>query len=725
MRRHWKYWFGVLFSIVYINVYAQTTFSGKVSNEFGESITGANIYIDGTFDGTSSDQNGQFTFSTSALDSVILVASFIGYETFRNSLVVKGEPIKLDIILIESSSHLGEIVISAGSYVSGSDSKSEILRPLDIVTTAGVTADVPGALNTLPGTQTVGEVGRLFVRGGDSYETTTFIDGMVVLESYDQQTPNLPTRSRFSPFMFSGTSFSTGGYSAEYGQGLSSALILNTRDVSPQTRTDLSIMSVGLEAAHSHVGKNASFSGKVGYIDLDPYYKIIRQDFDWIDPPTAIDGNIAYRRNVGKDGLFKVYGKVNISGMQLNVDEFQTGESPMAVDMSNDYLHINTTYKDFLSDKWVLRTGVSYTLSKEDILPGPAVVQYKTAGLHVKSVGEYQHNTKVFLRFGGEVINTNHSEDFYDAETEINNRFDFDQTIISIFAETELYLTNALLARLGARAEYNTLNDEYSIDPRVSMAYKTGEYSQFSAAFGLFRQSPTNDLLRVSNQLEPERALHYIASYQLIKSNRTFRIEAYWKEYLDLVTFDAERFYDPLAYANEGSGYARGFDVFYRDSKSIKNADFWLSYSLLDTERLYRKFPEQAVPAYASRHNFSFVYKHFVPVLKSQIGLTYTYASGRTYNDPNATEFNNGKTPMYADMSLNVSYLPKPNVIVYLSVTNVFERDHIFGYAFKNERNDEGIYEGRPVMLPAPRFLFMGVFITFSKGGTTSQLPQL
>lgn len=599
------------------------------------------------------------------------------------------------------------------------------MRPLDIVTTAGATADIPGALNTLPGTQTVGEEGRLFVRGGDHYETTTFIDGMVVLDSYDQQTPNLPTRSRFSPFMFSGTSFSTGGYSAEYGQGLSSALILNTRDVSSQTRTDLSLMSVGLEAAHSHVNKNASFSGKIGYFDLKPYYEVINQDFDWLDPPTTIDGNIAYRRNVGEDGLFKVYGKANLSRMQLNLDQFQTGEAAMPVDMSNDYVHVNTTYKDFLSDKWVLRMGVSYTLSKEDILPGATEIQYKTEGIHVKSVGEYQHNSKLFLRFGGEVMNTHHLEDFYDSQTEFSNRFDYDQTIISNFIETEIYLTNSLLSRIGVRTEYNSLNDAFSVDPRISLAYKTGEYSQFSAAFGRFRQSPTNDLLRVSNQLDPERALHYIASYQFIKSNRTFRLEAYWKEYLDLVTFDSKRFYDPMAYANAGSGHARGFDLFYRDSKSIKNADFWLSYSFLDTERLYRDYPVKAKPTYSSRHNFSFVYKHFVPILKSQIGLTYTYASGRPYNDPNASEFNNGTTPIYADLSLNVSYLPKPNVIVYLSVTNVFERDHIFGYEFRNEENEVGIYESRSVMLPAPRFLFMGVFITFSKGGTTNQLPQL
>lgn len=594
-------------------IYCQTTISGKIVDYEGGLIVGANIYVEGTFDGTSSDPEGRFSFFTTSTDTVLLSASFMGFESLKEQLILNGTSIEIDITLLETSNNLDEIVISAGSFEAGTDSKSQVLKPLDIVTTAGVTADVAGALNTLPGTQVVGEEGRLFVRGGDGYETTTFIDGMLVLDSYDQRTPNLPTRSRFSPFMFSGTSFSTGGYSAEYGQGLSSALILNTRDVSPKTRTDLSIMSVGLDAAHSIANKKASFSGKIGYIDLDPYFDMINQDFDWIDPPTTIDGNLAYRQNIGKDGLFKVYGKFNFSGMQLFLDQFQSGESAIPLDMSNDYLHFNTTYKDFLSKKWVLRTGSSYTLSKEDILPGSEEIRYRTEGIHAKSVAEYQHNDKAFIRFGVELMNTHHLEAFFDSASDFSNRFTYNQTILASFAESEIYLTNLLLARIGLRQEYNSLNARFSVDPRISLVHKLGDHSQISAAYGRFRQSPTNDLLRVANHLDSEKALHYIVNYQVMKSQRTFRIEAYWKDYQKLVTFDQTRFYDPTVYTNMGSGYARGFDLFYQDAKSIKNADFWCSYSYLDTERLYRDYPLMAKPTFSSRHNFSLVYKHFIP----------------------------------------------------------------------------------------------------------------
>ncbi len=210
------------------SIIAQTIIRGSVKDESGEEIVGANIYLEGTYDGTTSGVDGSFEFSTYETGDHILIVSFIGYENNKRPLNLDGKEYSFEIILSESVNQMKTIVITAGTFEASDQSKNEVLRPLDIVTTAGATADIAGALNTLPGTQTVGEEGRLFVRGGDAYETTTFIDGMLVIDSYERTVPNVPTRSRFSPMMFKGASFSTGGYSAEYGQGLSSALILNT-----------------------------------------------------------------------------------------------------------------------------------------------------------------------------------------------------------------------------------------------------------------------------------------------------------------------------------------------------------------------------------------------------------------------------------------------------------------------------------------------------------------
>ena len=207
---------------------AQTRLTGTITDQSGETLVGANVFIKDTYDGASTDANGLYNFATSQHGEAVLVVTYIGFVEKNEIIILNGDSLSINLVLKEAINKMEAVVISAGTFQGGTNTKSEVLKPLDIVTTAGATADIAGALNTLPGTQKVGEEGRLFVRGGAGNETKTFIDGLQVLKPYSTTIPNTPTRGRFSPFMFSGTSFSTGGYSAEYGQALSSALILHT-----------------------------------------------------------------------------------------------------------------------------------------------------------------------------------------------------------------------------------------------------------------------------------------------------------------------------------------------------------------------------------------------------------------------------------------------------------------------------------------------------------------
>ena len=295
----------VFLQLISTQAFAQQTIRGNVFDKNGAPVIGASVYIEGSYDGASSDVDGKFIFTTSIKGSQYIIISFVGYNDNKKEIRVE-EVQDLRIELIESLNRMDAVVITAGTFEASDDQKSPVLRPLDIVTTAGATADIAGALNTLPGTQTVGEEGRLFVRGGDAYETTTFIDGVLVIDSYNRNVPNVPTRSRFSPMMFKGVSFSTGGYSAEYGQGLSSALILNSKDIAVQNRSDISLMSVGVEAAHTQAFAKSSISGKIGYINLNPYFAAVPQSLDWTTAPTTLDGNISYRQEVNRNGMLKI-----------------------------------------------------------------------------------------------------------------------------------------------------------------------------------------------------------------------------------------------------------------------------------------------------------------------------------------------------------------------------------------------------------------------------------
>jgi hypothetical protein len=697
---------------------AQLELKGRVTDNSGEPLLGVNVYLKGTYDGATTDIEGKFSFSAEPADSLTLVVSYIG---FHEKEILINDQREFNIELKESINQLNAVVITAGSFDASDESKRVVLKSLDIVTTAGATADIPGALNTLPGTQTVGETGRLFVRGGEGRETKTYIDGMIVHNEYSPSAPNTPGRSRFSPFMFKGMSFSTGGYSAEYGQALSSALILQSKDIAAQERTDFSIMTVGADISHTSVWDKSSFAGKVQYTNLTPYFELVRQNISWEQAPVDYNGNFAYRLETSKTGLLKFYTNISSSSMDLYESDIANPELQLPVKVTNDYFYFNTSYRELLSEKWGIKTGLSLTESKDFASRDQESKEEDISGKHGKLVFDYTHSDRINLKFGGEVLNRNANQILQSESDQLNQ--DFEETITSGFAEAEAFASSSLAFKLGARVERNSLTNNVSATPRLSAALKTGEKSQVSVAYGKFFQAPENQLIYSDNGIRPELADHYIANYQWSGEGRSFRAETYYKNYDRLIKY--ANVYDPSGFSSTGNGFAKGLDLFWRDRKTFENTDYWVSYSYLDTERDYRDYPGSYAPPFASNHNVSVVVKKFIDPLRSQVGFTYSFATARRYNNKNADEFLSGKTPAYHDLSFNISYLYSSQVIIHAMVNNVFGINNIYGYEYANAPDSEGLYASRAITPPAKRFVFLGIFITLSKDKSINQLPNL
>ena len=716
-----KILFTILFALIFSASIGQVNISGTVVDGRGGAVPGANVWIKGTYDGASSAADGKFEFETSSKGKQVLMATYVGYKDFVKEITIAQNQFEVKITLEETINELMSVTISAGAFTASDAARRTIFKAVDIASTAGATADIAGALNTLPGTQKVGESGRLFVRGGDSNETRTFIDGIAVLDAYSAAAPNTPSRGRFLPFMFKGTSFSTGGYSAEFGQALSSALVLDSKDKAESTRTDIGVLSVGGDVAHTQAWDRGSVGGKIQYTNIRPYYGLIDQGIDWIKPPASIEGVGVFRQQVGKDGIIKFYGNFNHANFALNNHDIADYSINQRYELTNDYQYMNGFFRNSIGDKWIVRGGLSYTHIQNDTRLVLDKITEDEQGIHAKTVVEGSLSERVELKGGAEIVSRDYDQGLMPASG-MPSRLAFHELIAAGFTETDIHTGNNLVARLGARLEYDNLNNTLSVDPRGSLAYKTGTHSQVSLAYGKFRQSAKNSLLRVNRALGSEKATHFILNYQWMLDNRTFRIETYYKRYDNLVKYVLE---NPMDLANTGKGFAKGIELFWRDNHSIKNVDYWFSYSYLDTKRDYLNFPHFATPAFASAHNISLVYKHFVPALRSQLGFTYSYTTGRPYNDPNTENFDAGKTPYYADLSVNVAYLPKPFLILYASCTNLLGRDNIFGYEFTSAPDAVGTYARRAVRQAAPRFLFIGIFITLSKDKSINQLPSL
>lgn len=225
---------------------AATHLSGTVLDAAGRPLPGANVFLKTTLDGATTDSLGRFSFVTSAAGPLPLIITLIGYELQETLLALPGGPLLLSARrLRESQASLGNVVIMGGAFEASDAKRAAVLKPLDILTTAGANADIAAALTTLPGTTRVGEEGKLFVRGGAASETRTYLDGLPVQSPYGGAVGGVPARSRFAPRLFKGVLFSTGGYSAEYGQALSAVVGLTSVDLDPETQTGISLLSVG------------------------------------------------------------------------------------------------------------------------------------------------------------------------------------------------------------------------------------------------------------------------------------------------------------------------------------------------------------------------------------------------------------------------------------------------------------------------------------------------
>lgn len=688
--------------------FAQTKIKGMVKLKSGEAIPFANVQIADSYDGASADENGAFEFETFEEGDKNLQVTMVGFLPFQKQISLNGTALILELILKEEINALNAVVVTAGTFEASDSKKMVMLKPLDIVTTAGGNADITAVMQLLPGANRVGESEGLFVRGGSANETKTVIDGMIVQNPFFSSTPDVPQRGRFNPFMFKGTAFSTGGYSAQYGQALSSVLLLDTQDkIGNNSNWNLNAHMAGLSGSYTHKGW---LTANIGYSNLSPLLSIVKTNIDFEEVPQGLGGSITINENLGERSVVKAYITYTDNKSALKLPSYDVENSTYIFRNRNKNLFSNASFKTLSEDgKWGLKTGFSYSNNNDQLKIADNAADRTDERTQGRLVGQYYfgNNKSSTLTIGGE---------FHHIKVgNVYNQFDLKMTdnYSAVFAESEFYLTSKLAVRAGLRAEHSSVIAKGSMAPRLSLAYKVGQFAQFSFAAGRFYQNPEKEYLYLNKSLDFELADHLILNYQIIKNNRTFRLEGFYKNYKQLVTEDIVGF-DPNPYRfpigqtqNEGFGYAKGFDVFFRDQKSIKNADVWLTYSFLDTERKFRNYPVQVQPCFASKHNMSVVYKHWLPNWGLNVGATFTHTSGRPFYRYNDSFEAIRLTPNFQNMSLMLSKIKQVKnhfLVLYASLDNVFARQNVFGYRFSADGKES--YEVKP---PVYRTLFMGI----------------
>ena len=262
--------------------------------------------------------------------------------------------------------------------------------------------------------------------------------------------------------------------------------------------------------------------------------------------------------------------------------------------------------------------------------------------------------------------------------------------------------------------------EKVNVAPRLSLAYKLSKKSQASLAYGIFYQNPETQYLPAINALDFSKATHYIAQYQKTASLQVFRVEAFYKIYDQLVKTGSSVSGNGAAINNNGFGDAKGFEFFWRDKKTIKDFDYWVSYSFLNTERDFLNFPYATRPNFSAKHTASLVMKKFVMPWKTGFNASYNYASSRPYyniiNDGGNFKFSDmGEVPDYHNVSFSINWIPaigkkdvKSWAVYVLSINNILNIKQTYGYQYSYNG-----YRKEAIMPPSRMFVFIGAFFSF------------
>ncbi|WP_343613147.1 TonB-dependent receptor [Flavobacterium sp.] len=182
---------------------AKNTVSGKVLDENGQTIPGANVSLKDTGKNVITDENGNFIFTDVIAGNYYVEATNVGYKTYKKEISVKeGQSVTVDLLLETESQSLKEVVVT------GSSSPRSKLESSVAITTMGAKAiedrapsSTAALLQTIPGfvvEASGGEIGNnLFARGIPSAGAYEYVqiqeDGLPVFEDGALQFANADT----------------------------------------------------------------------------------------------------------------------------------------------------------------------------------------------------------------------------------------------------------------------------------------------------------------------------------------------------------------------------------------------------------------------------------------------------------------------------------------------------------------------------------------------------
>ena len=716
-----------------------TIIHGTVNDESGEALPYVNVILEGTVIGAATDATGAFSFTTTETGTRTVIASMIGYEPVSKVVeLIEGVTLELDFVLRETLINMEDAVVTASSYVTGMEDAAT-LQTLEVITTPGAAADILLAIKTFPGTAMVDEGAGLFVRGGDVNETVLHLDQATVIHPYKYESPTGGVFGTIPPFLVDGTYFSSGGFSAKYGNALSGMLAMRSQNL-PQVTSYT--VNLGLAAASGSLdlpivpGKlGIRFSGNRSFTGM--MMQVNRLDDEFVQTPEGWDGNLSMIYAYSPTGQFKFFNFGTYDQLGVHVDEPSFDAIYRGKSVSQ--LH-NVQWSD-VRGAWYLQASASASRYRSNSEIGLIDIQQTDWSSKFRLDAEREPAEERYRILAGAEVEqlVNHftgilpsRDDILDPDASSYQLKSRDPgTRFGGYGELEWKWSRRIATRLGGRFDKLSISPEWTFDPRVSLLYAVNTSAEFRVAWGIYHQYalPYQYDMAALQQLKPQRAQHFIAGFHVENQAWQARVEGYLKPYDKLVIENNEN-----EFTNAGEGMARGLDVFFKYGGFLQTrVNGWLSYSYLTSNRTQLRYTaedavfERGPSSFDISHNLTLVAKARVVGFWSA-GFTFRYATGRPitpvtsarlvedqgYYLPIQGPVGSERLPDFQRLDMNLSYyLPfgkGHNATFYFAVSNLLNRANVLGYNYSTDYSQRSERRSN-----YRRFIYFGVSMNINR----------
>ncbi len=546
-----------------------------VDSVTGEAVAGATVAAGGR--SVTTREDGFFEFSAAATTRAVSAAA-PGY--FENAVPLPEEgPVVIELLPRTFEEEAVEVTAEAPELERPAATR---VAPDEVLETAGTVDNIFRALATLPGVTPTTDFGSfLSVRGGTPDQNLTLMDGVEIHNPYRL----FGLVSAFNPETVSDFSLAAGGFGAQYGDRLSSLLVVRNR---PGER------AFGGTSSLSITDGNLVFEGPLPgggswlATARRTYYdvivgRVLDQDF-----PSFEDFQLRADWEFGPGHRLSLVGLSSREDTDFNFTEDEGAEAGERVDFLGDIGNeLGAARLDALLSERVTATTILSWYRNTEVLDFDAEIFTENRVVNVedperrdlptriafereRAVRDLSLRQEIGIQFGArhfletgfelhglessldQVIQGPRNESAANPSS-VQGGAALPDLLVSehsgvrggAWVQDAYRVTDRFTVEPGLRLDWSTLNGRATLSPRFAASWNVGAGVQARAAGGLYTQSPgweklvSSDYLLDLNaigDLFHERAVHAVAGLEKELTGGTrLRVEGYWKRFDDLL----------------------------------------------------------------------------------------------------------------------------------------------------------------------------------------------